>query len=182
MLMFLWFAGHEAAGYRDVGDRFNVCISKLHHIIHSVSSFLSNMARSVVTWPSEEEREEIVAKFANMGFSNVIGCMDGTDFKIDKPEHDPQSYFNRKKFYSIQMQAVCDSDQRLTDIFIGYPGSVHDARVFRNSTLYQDLEGKCGHAVILADTAYPCLQQVLTPYRDNGNLTPTEGHFNKQLS
>nr|CAI5846761.1 unnamed protein product [Callosobruchus analis] len=33
-----------------------------------------------------------------------------------------------------------------------------------------------------ADTAYPCLQQVLTPYRENGNLTPTERHFNKQLS
>nr|CAI5846764.1 unnamed protein product [Callosobruchus analis] len=94
------------------------------------------MARSVVTWPSEEEREEVVAKFANMGFSNVICCIGGTDFKIDKPEHDPQSYFNRKKFYSIQMQAVCDSDQRLTDIFIGYPGSIHDARVFRNSSRY----------------------------------------------
>nr|CAI5866734.1 unnamed protein product [Callosobruchus analis] len=52
----------------------------------------------------EEEREEVVAKFANMGFSNVIGCMDGTDFKIDKSEHDPQSYFNRKKFYSIQVR------------------------------------------------------------------------------
>nr|CAI5840351.1 unnamed protein product [Callosobruchus analis] len=102
--------------------------------------------------------------------------MDGTDFKINKPEQDPQSYFNRKK------QAVCDSDQRLTDIFIGYPGSVHDARVFRNSTLYQDLGGRCGNAVILADSAYPCLQQVLTPYRDNGNLTAKERHFNKQLS
>nr|CAI5831813.1 unnamed protein product [Callosobruchus analis] len=52
----------------------------------------------------------------------------------------------------------------------------------RNFTLYQDLEGKCGNAVILADTAYPWLRQVLTPYRDNGSLTATEKHFNKQPS
>nr|CAI5866731.1 unnamed protein product [Callosobruchus analis] len=56
ILMFLWFDGHEAAGYRDVDDRFNVCISKLHHIMHSVSSFLSNMARSVVTWHGGRKR------------------------------------------------------------------------------------------------------------------------------
>ena len=28
---------------------------------------------------------------------------------------------------------VCDPDLFMTDVFCGYPGSVHDARVFRNS-------------------------------------------------
>ena len=35
---------------------------------------------------------------------------------------------------------------------------------------------------ILVDSAYPCLRQLLTPYRDNGNLLPSHHRFNKTLS
>ncbi|KAJ8913355.1 hypothetical protein NQ315_008745 [Exocentrus adspersus] len=73
--------------------------------------------------------------------------------------------------FDIAMQAICDSKKRLRDVFIGYPGSVHDARVFRNSPLSNSLAAKCGDRFILADSAYPCRRHVLTPYRDNGNLT-----------
>ncbi|VEN56206.1 unnamed protein product [Callosobruchus maculatus] len=182
MLIFLWFAGHEAADFRDVGDRFDVTISKLHNIIQTVSLCLSNMASSVITWPSLEEKQQVIADFTNLGFPNVIGCIDGTHIQIDKPATDHESYINRKKFYSIQMQSVCDSNRKLTDIFIGYPGSVHDARVFRNSPLHHTLQEKCGTEIILADSAYPCLRHMLTPYRDNGNVTPVERNFNKKLS
>nr|CAH7732315.1 unnamed protein product [Callosobruchus chinensis] len=108
------------------------------------------MAGSVITWPSIEENQQIIADFANMGFPNVIGCIDCTHIQ---PATDPESYINRKKVYSIQMQTVCDSIQKLTDIFIGYPGSVHDAHII-----------------------------MLTPYRNNGNLAPVERNFNNKLS
>ena len=35
----------------------------------------------------------------------------------------------------MNTQIVCDDQLLITDMFIGFPGSVHDARVFRNSTL-----------------------------------------------
>lgn len=80
------------------------------------------------------------------------------------------------------MQAVCDHKRRFRDIFIGFPGSVHDARVFRNSPLCDTLQEKCGNNYILADSAYPCLRHILTPYRYRENLTPVEKKFNKKLS
>lgn len=49
-------------------------------------------------------------------------------------------YCNRKKSYSIILQAVVTSDMRFTNIYCGEPGSLHDARVLRRSSLYWELE------------------------------------------
>lgn len=54
--------------------------------------------------------------------------------------------------------------------------------MFRNSPLCDTLAEKCGEKVILGDSAYPCLRNLLTPYKDNGNLTATERNFNMKLS
>lgn len=77
---------------------------------------------------------------------------------------------------------MCDNSRTIRDVFIGYPGSVHDARVFRTSPLYTSLEVKCGDRIILADSAYPCLTNLMTPYRDTGHLTLVETNFNRRLS
>lgn len=60
---------------------------------------------------------------------------------------DPNSYINRKLYYSIHMQKTVNHNIKFIDIFIGYPGSVHDARVFRNSTIRNDLYELCGGKV-----------------------------------
>ena len=79
------------------------------------------------------------------------------------------------------MQAVCDSECTFLDIFVGYPGSVHDSRVLRNSPMYvQRLyppEGYC----ILGDGGYPCLSDpiaLVTPYREPVR-NPVERRFNR---
>lgn len=82
----------------------------------------------------------------------------------------------------FQMHGVCDSNYAIRDIFVGYPGSVHDARVFRNSPLSDTLQQKCVDHYILSDCAYPCLCNLLTPYQDNGNLTAIERNYNATLS
>lgn len=147
---------------------------------------------------------QIEESFQELGFPNVVGCLDGTHIRIDKPCEDPDSYINRNKYYSIQvifsnhidcnhlfenilklllqMQALCDNSRTIRDVFIGYPGSVHDARVFRTSPLYTSLEVKCGDRIILADSTYPCLTNLMTPYRDTGHLTLVETNFNRRLS
>lgn len=60
---------------------------------------------------------------------------------------------------------------------------VHDARVLKNSTLYNDLHNICGdNYYLLGDSAYPCLKQLIVPYKDNGHLTRAQRSFNQKLS
>lgn len=80
------------------------------------------------------------------------------------------------------MQAVCDHRRRIRDVFIGYPGSVHDARVFRNSPLSTNLQRMCGRYFLLGDSAYPLKSNLLVPFKDRGQLTPRQLNFNLQLS
>lgn len=103
MWVFCWFATHEAASFRDVADRFNIALSTLHLIIENVARFLSFKSNEVITWPDEDEQKLIAEDFRQIGFPDVIGCLDGTHIKLDKPEDDPDSYLNRKKYYSIQV-------------------------------------------------------------------------------
>ncbi len=68
---------------------------------------------------------------------------------------------------------------QIRDCFCAYPGSVHDARVFRNSPLKNLLSATPNRYHILADSAYPLEIGVLTPYRDNGSLSPMQKKYNK---
>jgi len=72
-----------------------------------------------------------------------IGAIDGSHIRIDKPTQDPDSYINRKQYFSIHMQGTVNQNMKFIDVFVGFPGSVHDARVFKNSSLYKDLRDIC---------------------------------------
>jgi len=95
-------------------------------------------------------------------------------------------YYNRKGFYSIVLQAVIDSSGKFIDTFVGYPGSTHDSRIFHNSPLYQMFNSSSSviptNAYILGDAGYPCHNWMLTPYRDNGRLTPIQTYYNLKHS
>ncbi|KYQ54697.1 hypothetical protein ALC60_06431 [Trachymyrmex zeteki] len=107
---------------------------------------------------------------------------------IQKPNvENARDYCNRKRYFSVNLQAVVDSNMKFTNTFLyiycDQPGSLHDARVLRKSPLYnsanEDREvifpnGK----FIIEDSAYPSLQWLVPPFRDNGHLTPLETEFN----
>lgn len=114
ILIFLWFAGHHSASFRDVADRFDITISSLWRIIERCIHFLSfDLSSESIKWPSAEEKVQIERFFRENGFPGVIGAIDGTHIKIDKPKTDPDSYLDRKHFFSIQ---AC-SRKILLDIF-----------------------------------------------------------------
>ena len=88
--------------------------------------------------PKGTRLREIVDGFeVCWGFPQVAGAIDGTHVPVIKPQDDPSDYYNRKGFYSIIMQAVVDYRGLFLDTYIGWPGKVHDARVFSNSCIYR---------------------------------------------
>ncbi|XP_066599980.1 putative nuclease HARBI1 [Prorops nasuta] len=184
ILSFLWFLGHESGGYRDIADRFGVTISTLHTIITRVTKFLVKIAKTIIQMPTREEEIKIKEYFLKeQGFPGVIGLIDGTHIRIDKPKEDPDSYINRKHFYSIHVQGVVDNNLKFIDVLVGYPGSVHDARVLNESPLAERMEENWTNGVyLLGDNAYPCRKELLVPYKDNGHLTHAQKNYNKKLS
>ena len=71
------------------------------------------------------------------GFPMCAGAIDGTHVPIIAPAESHIEYVNRKGFHSIVMQAVTDCNYMFRDVVIGWPGSVHDARVLSNSTIFR---------------------------------------------
>ena len=67
-------------------------------------------------------------------------------------------YYNRKGWYFMLIQAVVDHNYMFHDIYVGLPGSVHDACVLANSSLYSKATRReilSGNVVKEHDTVYP---------------------------
>lgn len=62
--------------------------------------------------------------------SDVVGAIDGTHIVIPGPNQHQENYINRKGYHSIVVQVVCDHEVKYMSVNNGWPGSVHDARVF----------------------------------------------------
>ena len=87
-----------------------------------------------------------------------------------------------------------DHQYRFLNVNIGWPGSVHDARIFSNSDVF--VKGESGTLlpnasrffaglpvpiVILGDPAYPLLSWLIKPYSGVG-LSAKQQKFNTRLS
>lgn len=82
-------------------------------------------------------------------------------------------------------QIICKEDLSFIHVFAGFPGSVHDSRVFRHSGVQSrcnenDFHGNHHHVIV--DSAYTLQHHVLRPYRNNGHLTPVQRNHNRTLS
>ena len=95
---------------------------------------------------------------------------------ITPPAMKHTDYYNRKGWYSMLVQAVVDHDYLFRDLCVGWPGSVHDARVLANSTLFkkatsgEPLQGEevqiAGQALrmyLIGDSVYPLLPWLIKP-------------------
>jgi hypothetical protein len=162
--------------------------SSLSKAFFRIINALNKIAAKVIKWPSGAEIRIIKEKFYNCaGVDNVIGAIDGTFVPIKAPKCDPEVYVTRKCNHAITLQAVCDPKLKFTDCFVGYPGSVSDTRIFRNSDLYNSVNNAQQQyfpreEFIIGDKAYPNLSWCLSPYIDRGNLTARHRNFNIKIS
>ncbi|XP_066593207.1 putative nuclease HARBI1 [Prorops nasuta] len=172
--------------YRSIGDRFNVGKATTFRAVKRVSRALFNIAPYIIRWPSSAEAQTVKEKFQQAsGFPGVIGAIDGTHIKIDAPNKNPADIINRKGYHSIQLQVVCNHRALFTHCFAGYPGSLHDQRVFKKSEVFdylQDATKFPTNTHLVGDAAYELHQHLLVPFKDNGHLTDAQIKYNFQLS
>lgn len=129
--------------------------------------------------------EETCGKFERKaGIPGVIGAIDCTHIKINAPSVSKESYFDRNHSYSIILQAVVDADKKFTSVFCGEPGSIHDSRVLRRSSLFSEAERNTESlfprsTFLLGDSAYHPVRSWLVPaFKNSSILTPAQRQFN----
>ncbi|KAH7979011.1 hypothetical protein HPB49_007772 [Dermacentor silvarum] len=182
-LVVLSYIGSQSSMYC-LADRFDLSESSVLVCIERLFNFLNSISGEVIAWPSGHDQERTKAGFlvksSGKGPRNTIGCIDGCHIEINKPTESSQSYFNRKKFPSVLLQGICDSRNKFIDVFIGFPGSAHDARVLREGPFFEMAAMRCDGGYLLGDSAYPLLPWLLTPYRDNEHSFPAwKKRYNK---
>ena len=97
----------------------------------------------------------------------VIGCIDGTHFRISRPQIHEAAFVNRKSYHSINAQAICNAHGRFLSVNVSKPGSVHDSTMFKSSAICKKLSaGNFGEGYLLGDSGYGCTPFLLTPYAD----------------
>ncbi len=85
------------------------------------------------------------------------------------------------------MQAVVNAKKKFVDIYCGEPGSLHDARVLRRSSIYNRTYVNRDNwfpnrTFLIADSAYPSLSWLVPVFKNYGNLTRQQTRFNFIIS
>ena len=123
-------------------NAFGIAVCTVSAVVVEVSSAISKMlGPKYLHLPvNENEMRKKVCEFeTKFGMLQAFGCIDGTHVPILRPVKDPQDYFCYKMFHSLNVQAVCDYRGIFMDVECRWPGSVHDAKVFANSSFSKKL-------------------------------------------
>lgn len=126
-----------------------------------------------------QNKEEFFNRF---NFPGVIGAIDCTHIAILKPKVNAHNFLNRKGYHSINTQVICNADLKFLAVNANYPGSHHDAFIWRQSQIRQYLlnefrENNLRGCWLIGDSGYPLESVIMTPYANPVPNSP-EGRFN----
>ena len=144
---------------------------------------------------TEEMRRKVSEFEMRFGMTQTYGCMNGTHLPIKRPPQNSLDYFCYKQYFSLNIQAICDTSSKgyFMDVECKWPGSVHDAKVFENSSINHKMKaGQLSKTFInlfpgyeaisnylIGDPAYPLTPFCMKEYQTCG--TNEEVVFNSML-
>lgn len=184
--------------YLDLALLFEVGFSTAYEIFHKVIKdwILDDRLVKIngIDYCEDDERMSKVAldfATASNGILNsCIGAIDGWIVKIRKPSitkdlfnmSEPGTYFSRKGFYGINVQAIVDRKKHILYRNIINRGAEHDSTAFKNSTFYTWLMDNWKSLAekgfyFIGDSAYAIKSFVVTPFDNAVHGTP-EDNFN----
>ena len=178
--------------YLDIAPTHSVHSSTFYQCVEEVMRAIDK--EFSITFPQNDESslKEIAAGFSRGGESPLKGCVgavDGVAVKIKEPSRgsvpNPSAYFNRKGFFSINVQALCDSRYRFLFFSSSCAGSTHDSTALSSTRFSYLFDGRSDSLpsgyYIVGDEAYPCGNKLLAPWPGR-NLSVWKDSFNYWLS
>ena len=141
--MTLYFLG-QGINYRTVANQFGVAVLMVCRIVHETTkAIVDSLAPKYIKFPeSDAEYLGAMATFQGKPIPNCIGAIDGNHIRILRPTECGTDFYNRKGYYSILLQGICDADGKFLSVNCGYPGSIHDAYMLRRLGFYQNVLNK----------------------------------------
>ncbi|RVE42632.1 hypothetical protein evm_012718 [Chilo suppressalis] len=143
-----------------------------------------NIIKLFIKFPSTRvERDNMKQRFYDLyGFPGVVGCIDGSHFRIFKPNKEVEHlYYCRKHYHSLNVQMICDYKCRILSVNARFGGATHDAFVWENSRINSHMQSfhRNGESVwLLGDSGYPQRPWLMTPYSDPAPGTAAESYNN----
>lgn len=146
------------------GDLFGISQSTISRVVKRVSHALASRYREVIQFPQGNNLRQVKRGFMDIGrIPGVVGAIDCTHIPIQSPRgRNTEVYRNRKGFFSINVQAICDHECNFTNIVARCPGSTHDSRIFENSNICARFERHEIDGILLGDNGYPLRQYLIT--------------------
>ena len=125
---------------------------------------------------------------------NFVVAIDGSHIRIAAPPYTVVDYFTYYQQHNFIVQAIVDGKKHFLEFASGSPGSMRDARVLRNSTIFDLAEHNqilMGPSVqiggndiklnLIGDSAYPLASWLQKPFPE-AMRDPEEIAFDKALS
>lgn len=167
-----------------IATRFDISISSTFRVIRRVVAWILTKLNHAVKWPQDYNEIKFICDtfHAKTGIANILGVIDCTHIRIEKPKN-AREYCNPKGYFSVILQATFDSNMRFTNIFCGEPGSTNCTRVLKKSPLYNTaIQNKNAlfpqNTFLVGHSGYPSLPWLVPPFRENKRLTPQQREFN----
>lgn len=120
--------------------------------------------------------------------NNCWGFIDGTVRPICRPSQNQREYYSGyKKVHCVKYQSLLCPDGIVINLKGAYPGRQHDAGIFRESRIYEELEACTTFEdiqyVIYGDKGYGLRELLLRPYTEQELIGhPGRQQFNNIMS
>eukprot|EP00658_Telonema_sp_P-2_P031779 TRINITY_DN2370_c0_g1_i7.p1 TRINITY_DN2370_c0_g1~~TRINITY_DN2370_c0_g1_i7.p1 ORF type:complete len:322 (+),score=56.82 TRINITY_DN2370_c0_g1_i7:161-1126(+) len=167
--------------YQDIVDLHGIGESTLYDIMMRVYEAMRKHYPLRFDLDNDKELARMEREFADASASKgvlrgVVGALDGIAIRIPCPTRKDSAksaaFYNRKEFYAMNCQAICDAKLRFRWMSIECAGATHDQLAWECSRLGRKIaagelpEPYC----IFADAAYVARDGVVTPF--SGTPTP----------
>ncbi|KAJ0487311.1 putative harbinger transposase-derived nuclease domain-containing protein [Helianthus annuus] len=181
-----------------VGTSLNLHQTTVAGLTKRFVDALVEKTHSHIYWPSTElEMEDVKSKFEKIGgLPNCCGAIGTTHIlmRLLNVECSTNAWCDRENNQSMVLSAIVDPTLRFRDISGGWPGSLTDEYIFKESAFLelckdgvrlngkqrQLSEGNEIHEYIVGNSGFPLLKWMLTPYQGD-QLGDYEMKFNEML-
>ena len=187
----------DGGSYDNTALAMNIEKTTIHEAFQDVVDALYDIRNDFIKLSlTVDEMAASIATFQHLSMlPNLAGAIDGSHIKIRAPRESAVDYFSRYQEYDVVVQAEVNGKKLFIDVAAGFPGSLHDARVLQNSSIYHKAENgailSAGpmHLIgteeiqpyLVGDSAYPLSPWLQKPYPE-GTRDPVEIRCNKELS